>query len=143
MSPSGDFWYIRFPDGRILRAASTTVVRQELGSGRIPSGSTVRRTPEDEWVAIEWMREFSDVVPERHDPIEAHRPSGGLRHTSSRSSAMRASTVASRLDSDRLQFVGVRDILQELQAALDSTLVTPKLIVAGFAGLAFGILATL
>jgi hypothetical protein len=42
-----------------------------------------------------------------------------------------------------MQFVGVRNVLQELQAALDSTLSARKLIVAALAGLAFGILATL
>jgi hypothetical protein len=133
MSTGTDFWYIRFPDGRVLRAASTTVVRQELGSGRIPAGSTVRRAPEEEWVAIEWMREFSDLPPGRRPGT--HAPAAQV--------LPRTSTVASRLDSDRMQFVGVRNVLQELQAALDSTLAARKLIVAALAGLVFGILATL
>jgi hypothetical protein len=137
---SADFWFIRLPDGRVLRAASTTVVRQELGSGRIPVASTVRRSPEEEWVAIEWTREFSDVAAERRAAEAQHHEATG-RLGGSHPGGPRPTTVASRLDSDRLRLVGVRDLLQELQAALDSTLVAPKLIIAAVAGLALGILA--
>ena len=55
-----DFWYIRFPDGRVLRAASTVVLRQELNAGHIPLGSTVRRSPSEEWVSLAWTQEFAD-----------------------------------------------------------------------------------
>jgi hypothetical protein len=138
---TADFWFIRLPDGRILRAASTTVVRQELGSGRIPVGSTVRRSPDEEWVAIEWTREFSDVAAERR-ATEAHHHEAAARPSGSHPAAPRTTTIASRLDSDRLRQVGVRDLLQELQAALDSTLVAPKVLIAAVTGLALGILAT-
>jgi hypothetical protein len=143
MNPSGDFWYIRLPDGRILRAASTTVVRQELGSGRIPAGSTVRRSPEEEWVAIEWTREFADLVEQAREHAGPGESAGPGRRRDAQPAAQRTATIASRMDSDKLRLVGVRDVLQELTAALDSTLVAPKLFVAAVAGLVFGILATI
>jgi hypothetical protein len=138
---SADFWFIRLPDGRVLRAASTAVVRQELGSGRIPAGSTVRRSPEEAWVAIEWTREFSDVAAERRAAEAQQHEQAGQRRDS-HPAVPRTRTVASRLDSERLRQVGVHDLIQELQAALDSTLVAPKLLIAAVAGLALGILAT-
>ena len=61
MSEASDHWYVRFPDGRVVRAANTTVVRQQVTLGKIPPNSSVRRSPEDEWTALEWTREFADL----------------------------------------------------------------------------------
>jgi hypothetical protein len=138
MSQGTDFWYVRLPDGRVLRAASTRVVRQEVGSGRIPPDSTVRRSPNEEWVALEWTREFADLIDRRPADTSAggpaaHHPTG---------SGSRPSTVASRLESERLHLVGIGGLLQELLAALDSTLVPQKLLVAVGTGLALGVLGT-
>src|SRR6516165_9666671 len=133
MSQAADYWYVRLPDGRVLRAASTKVVRQEVGAGRIPPDSTVRRTPAEEWVSLEWTREFADLIDRRHSDSNAGpgtRPSHG--------SGQRPSTVASRLESERLHLVGIGGLLQELLAALDSTLVPQKLLVAVGTGLALG-----
>jgi hypothetical protein len=143
MKAGTDFWYIRFPDGRVLRAASTTVVRQELGTGHIPLDSTVRRSPEEEWVSIEWTREFADVAERRRSEWPPQAEASGGRRSGVHAEMQRANTVVSRLDLDRLQLVGVRDLLQELQAALDSTLIAPKLLAAAVAGLVFGVLATI
>lgn len=139
MSQGGDFWYVRLPDGRIFRAAHTGVVRQEVASGRIPPGSVVRRSPVEEWVALEWTREFADLVE------KTSAESSGPDHMLPRSSVKpnRPSTVAERVDPDRLRQIGVRGLIDELLAALDSTLVRSKLLIAAVAGLAFGILATL
>ena len=62
MSEAADFWYIRLPDGQVLRAASTAIVRQHLEAGRIPAGSMVRRTADGEWVTLAWTREFADLA---------------------------------------------------------------------------------
>jgi hypothetical protein len=137
MSQATDFWYVRLPDGRILRAASTKVVRQEVGAGRIPLDSTVRRSPAEEWVSLEWTREFADLS-------DGYKQS----HTTGPQAAPHAdavgtpSTVASRQDPRRMRQIGVGTLLTELLAALDSTLTRPKLLTAVLAGLALGILAT-
>jgi hypothetical protein len=132
MSQIFDVWYIRFPDGRVFRAASTAAVRQHLTSGRIPVGSTVRRSPDDEWVALSWTQEFADLAN-----LPAPRgPSAGARRP-----AGEPATIASRLDPIRLQLLGLRGLAEELQAALDSALVRRKLAAAALAGLLLGVLA--
>src|SRR5262249_11649543 len=107
-----DFWYIRFPDGRILRAASTIILRQELSAGHIPLGSTVRRSPEDEWVSLEWTQEFADLVERlaassRAKQAETRRrtpvPAAAPRETPNAAPVpVDAATVGSRLDGTRL-----------------------------------------
>jgi hypothetical protein len=143
-----DFWYVRFPDGRVLRAASTSILRQELTARRIPLGSTVRRSPSDEWVSLEWTQEFADLVEElaAHPPVIERQPADtssipetdGLRSTNA--TAEHFATVGSRLDPARLHLVGVRGYLEELLAALDSALVPKKLLLGLIAGLLLGIL---
>ncbi len=123
MSETADVWYIRFPDGRVLRAANSTVVRQQLSNGRIPSGSLVRRTQVEEWVA----------------PEEAPALSGAVRSVA----RSEPSTVASRVDPAQLRLLGVRSLLEDLLAALDSALVRQKLLVAALASLALGALLAL
>jgi hypothetical protein len=147
-----DFWYVRFPDGRILRAASTAVLRQELSARRIPLGSTVRRSPSDEWVSLEWTQEFADVVEElmaRDRPSFAPTTALGtppIAPSSSRSAnatAHHSATVGSRLDPARLHLVGMRGCLDELLAALDSALAPKKLLLGLIAGLLLGALLLL
>jgi hypothetical protein len=132
-----DYWYIRFPDGRILRAASTSVVRRDLVSGRIPLNSTVRRSPDDEWVSLEWVEEFADLSERPLKPPPAENRTPPRRRTTGSTAA--PATVASRLDPARLKLVGVQAYLRELQSALDSTLTGKKLLVAGLTGLALGL----
>jgi hypothetical protein len=147
-----DFWYVRFPDGRTLRAASTTILRQELSARRIPFGSMVRRSPSDEWVALEWTQEFADMMEDLaispssgKTPVpRAYSPSGAPSDSSSRrsgnSEANPPATVGSRLDPSRLHLIGVRGYVDELLAALDSTLVPKKLLLGLIAGLLLGTL---
>jgi hypothetical protein len=132
-SRPADVWFIRFPDGRVLRAASTSVVREQLGSGRIPPGSRVRRSPDEEWVALEWTQEFADLVERHVDKV----PSGSspTRPRVSSSPSGEHSTIAARLDPTQLHTVGVRGMIEELLAALDGTLVRKKLLVAVVLGL--------
>jgi hypothetical protein len=161
MSSNADAWYVRFPDGRVLRATSTAVVRQQLGAGRIPNGSTVRRSPEEEWTSVEWIAEFADVVAEQRKTVEvgaSARPGGkptssptidltgkgsGVRPPSSANLSSEGSGVAARLDPLRLQTVGVRGLVDELIGALDSTLVRKKIAVALMAALGLGLLFAL
>jgi hypothetical protein len=150
-----DFWYIRFPDGRVLRAASTIVLRQELSARRIPLSSTVRRSPNEEWVALGWMQEFADLVEElasRSPPNESPvSPSTNAPFAKAQAEPRRPAsaafdqpaTVGSRVDPARLHFVGVRGYLGELLAALDSTLVLKKLLLGAIAGLLLGALLVL
>lgn len=138
MNEAADFWYVRLPDGRIFRAASTLVVRQEVTSGRIPPGSSVRRNPQEEWVALEWTREFADLIEQ--SAINGSAPAMMARATER--GATRATTVADRLDPQRMQTIGVGALAQELLATLDSTILPRKLTVAAVTGLAFGVLAT-
>jgi hypothetical protein len=143
-----DFWYIRFPDGRILRAASTIVLRQELDAGHIPLASTVRRSPNDEWVSLEWTREFSDLVDEvaarePPPPPEPRQRRTAEHRPASNTTRDRAETAGARLDPSRLPLVGVRGYLDELLNALDSTLVAKKLLVGALAGLVVGALFAL
>ncbi|MHB1426322.1 MAG: hypothetical protein ACYC3I_24420 [Gemmataceae bacterium] len=150
-----DFWYIRFPDGRVLRAASTTVLRQELSARRIPLTSTVRRSPNEEWVSLSWVQEFADLVEElasqpapnetpalRGTSIPPAKPPAEARR-SVKDAPDQSATVGSRVDPARLQLVGVRGYLGELLAALDSSLVLKKLLLGAIAGLFLGALLML
>ncbi len=143
-----DFWYVRFPDGRILRAASTAVLRQELDAGHIPLGSTVRRSPSDEWVSLEWSEEFAELVEElavRTPPprTESRRRRADKAHATANTAADRTATVDARLDPARLHRIGVRGFLDELLAALDSTFLAKKLLLGAVAGLLLGALFAL
>ena len=144
-----DFWYIRFPDGRVLRAASTVVLRQELSAGHVPLASTVRRSPSEEWVALEWSQDFADLVEElaARPPagVPAAKPQAASRRSATPSGTgvppvgEHPATVSSRLDPSRLHLVGVRGHFDELLAALDSALVPKKLLLGVIAGLLLGI----
>jgi hypothetical protein len=126
MNDATDTWYVQFPDGRVLRATSRAVLRQQLLSGRIPSGSLVRRSRAEDWVRPE-------DVPGLTEPD----------HNNARDTFHEPVTVASRVDPAQLRLVGVRPLLAEFVAALDSTLVAKKLIAAALVGLALGALLAL
>src|SRR5215831_5172867 len=137
-----DFWYIRFPDGRILRAASTTILRQELSAGHIPLNSTVRRTPGDEWVSLGWTQEFADLVEQLAAAARPRRPEArrqaAERREATNAAPVDAVRVGSRLDASQLHLVGVRGHVEELLAALDSTVVAKKLLLGLIAALFLG-----
>ncbi len=117
MPEPADLWYLRLPDGRVVRAAASSL-RQQIASGRITHDVQARRTTSEEWRPLEAISEFSDVR------------TGG-------------ESVASRLDPAAMQFVGVRALLVELAAALDSALSRRKLWVTAFAAAAMGALIAL
>src|SRR5271167_2705145 len=144
MSEASDPWYVRFPDGRVVRAANTTIVRQQVTSGKIPPTSSVRRSPGDEWTALEWTREFADLLDHFASRRDAKRAEadegvdlgGEARHTPENAVT---SGLSARLDRTRLPSIGVRGMMHELLAALDSTLVRKKLAAAALAGLCAGL----
>ena len=55
MAEPSDRWYVRLPDGRVIRAKSTKSLRYHIRSGRIPVHARVRRSPAEEWTALEWV----------------------------------------------------------------------------------------
>ena len=133
MSRASDPWYVRFPDGRVMRASSTAALRHHLETGRIPSDSRVRRSPEEEWTALDWTAEFSDLAPQR---LARGSSSRGLLGREPITSAGDGGVRANHL---HLRTVGVRGLVEELLAAMDSSLVRPKLIIAALAGLMGGV----
>src|SRR5262245_13397023 len=117
-----DPWYVRLPDVRTIKAKSTASVRHHVEAGHIPLNSVVRRDANEEWVAMVWVAEFADLGK----AAGAHLSGSGL-HPAPRAG------VAARLDPLRLQTVGVRGLIDELIAALDSTLSRSKIAPAVFA----------
>jgi hypothetical protein len=127
MKTASDAWYVRLPDGRILKASSTRAVRHHLSSGRIPLDSRVRRTSDEEWVSLELTHEFAELIRERAATLAETAETESADEPPALPSRTDASAMASRLDPLQLQTVGVRGFFEELLAALDSTLVRMKL----------------
>ncbi len=143
MSEASDHWFVRLPGGHVMRAASSTIVRQQVGTGNIPPESSVRRSPDEEWTALEWTREFADLVePLLAAKAEKHAGAGEALDLDAlhRNSTAAANTggLSARLDPKRLPTVGVSGMAHELMAALDGTLARKKLAPAALAGLCSG-----
>jgi hypothetical protein len=136
MSPAkrtkvNDVWFVRLPDGQVLQARTTAAVRHHIQTGGIPRTSQVRRAPDEEWTALEWTREFSAAASAAHAP-PAPQPEPPRRPGSSPD--LPPVGIAGRLDPLQLKTVGVRGLVEELLAALDSTLLRGKLTIAAVAG---------
>ena len=125
MSKARDIWYVRFPDGQVVRAKSTASVRRHLEKGRIPFDCRVRRSGQYEWITLEWAPEFADLLnrSEKND-----KPAAKVEPKAEEPE------VAAPGDFE-LHTVGVRGLVDELIVALDSTLNRTKLTTAAFAGL--------
>jgi hypothetical protein len=124
-----DPWFVRLPDGRTIKAKSTASVRHHVEAGHIPLNSMVRRTPDEEWVALAWVAEFADFAsPHARTVFAPGTPPADATPSGERSG------VSARLDPMRLQTVGIRGLVEELIAALDSTLSRSKLVPAAMAG---------
>jgi hypothetical protein len=137
MNEANDVWYVRLPDGRVLRAASTLVLRQHLGTGRIPSDSRVRRSFDDEWIGLDWTEEFADLVQRKNG--NAGAPAAGAVAAAPDSGIVPGPAgVARRFESGYLHTVGLQGMAEELVAALDNTLARPKLLVACAGGVLGG-----
>lgn len=137
MLPSHDRWYIRFPDGQILRAADTSAVRAQLETGRLPPGIRLKRSVHEEWRKLERCPEFADLIPvnglDKTPPpaVSVVEPAAG------------PATIASRLDPNRLDQIGMRSYFENLLAALDSTFVPCKIQATLLAGGLLGIVGGL
>jgi hypothetical protein len=135
MNQIPDVWFIRLPTGRVLRAPDTRAVRRHLNRGRIPSDSQGRRATDKSWRRLEAITEFADLA--------AHLP--GSRYATPKPPAesgpatQEPGSIASRLDPREMRTVGVAGLLQDSLAALDSTLVPAKLLVAAGGGLVGGL----
>jgi hypothetical protein len=125
MASNQDLWFIRLPDGRVLRARSTEAMRRFLSSGQIPWDSRVRRSPDDPWQTLDGTREFADLVPREAAPkIELNIPATGA--------------TKSHATGD-LHTLGLRGLVDELFNAFDSSLQRAKLITSACTGLGIGI----
>jgi hypothetical protein len=130
MADLPDAWYVRLPNGRILRAPSTAALRHHLRSGHIPLESRVRRSPEEAWARLRGLLEFADLLeaparkqsppPPRRRPPEAN---------------YRTPRPAPRPNRRPAQAVSVRGCVDELLGALDRTLARPRLLGAAAVGL--------
>jgi hypothetical protein len=142
MSQADDVWYVRFPDGRVVRAHSTEAVRRHLVSGRIPRTSLVRRSPEEEWTALAWAPEFADVLDAERsesssEPMISESQAVALRERSASPSPAPSQPrhALPRDETMHLETLGAHGMVEALLNALDSTLNRIKLCVACLAGL--------
>lgn len=121
---SSDLWYVRLPDGRILRAKSTQALRRYFASGQLPWDSRVRRSPDAPWVTVEETPELADLLPNE-----------------TRAEPEPAETTASRKPraTGDLRTLGLRGLVDELFNAFDSSLQHAKLVASGLTGLAIGV----
>jgi hypothetical protein len=93
-------------------------VRRNIEQRHIPIGSMVRRSEDEPWTPLERSPQFGEILEE----LEPLRPREGRRRDT-----VRVATVSSRLDPQVLRTVGVRGMLTELLAALDTALTRLKL----------------
>ncbi len=113
-------WYIRLPNGRLLRARSADAVRRQLRAGRIPPGTRARRIGEGRWQAIERIAEFADM-----DRV-TRTAANGAPHPA----------PAAR---DAAPAPAVRGVIDELLLAYDHTLRRAKLAIAALAGIGLAV----
>lgn len=118
-----ELWYIRLPDGRVLRVRSTETLRRFLKSGRIPWDSRVRRDPDEAWLPLIAVPEFADLVPKENGE----------------SAPDATPTPEAPTTTAELKALGLRGLVEELFNAFESTLQRPKLTTAALTGLGIGI----
>jgi hypothetical protein len=129
MAEISDLWYVRFPDGRVIRAKSTKWLRYHLSSGRIPADARVRRSPAEEWTTLEWTAEFVDIFP-KGPALASTLPAHSL-------SSPNVATNKSKLE--EIKVLGLRGLVEDLINALESTLQAVKLTPAGGLGVFLGL----
>ena len=119
---------VRLPDGRVIRAKSTKSLRYHIRSGRIPVHARVRRSPAEEWTALEWVAEFVDIL------------SKGTAATPIRPVPASPGEIAGRKPRlDEARVPGLRGVVVGLVNALESTLHAIKLAPAAGLGLLLGV----
>jgi hypothetical protein len=139
MKTQHDPWYLRLPDGRVVKAKSTSSVRHHIETGDVPLSSMARRHSYDEWVSLSWLAEFADLGgggKRSKAPATDQSTAGNGDSNQTENQA----GISARLDPLRLQAVGIRGLVDELIAAFDSAIGAGKGIFA-CAVLAMGTLA--
>ena len=130
MASTSDLWFIRLPDGRILRARNTEALRRYLKTGRIPWESRVRQSADAPWQTLDRTPEFASLVPTDRAEEEA---------------AVSEAPAANqgRVSGAELRTLGVRGLIDELYNAVDNCLQRTKLIAAAVTGLSIGVVLVL
>ncbi len=131
MSKVKQTWYIRLPDGRVVRANSTASVRHHLQSGTFPASIMIRRKSETKWVTPEYIDEFADLVPRAEEAALGASPPGSNGTTES----IAPNATMSRIDPLRLQTIGIRGVIEEMAAAVDSAMSRDKFRIALLGGI--------
>src|SRR5271157_369106 len=95
-----DPWYLRLPDGHVVKAKSTTSVRHHVEAGNIPLNSMARRDAKQEWKTLTWIAEFTDLGPPRSNRLSANHGSAAQAALTSNGSAEHVlkSGISARLD---------------------------------------------
>ncbi len=143
MIAADDSWYVRFPDGRIIRAGSTSFVRQNIQQGFYSPNCMVRRPGEQDWLTLERTREFADLTGAITGNLDNNPPDvPPVRDEPPREPTSASSSVGARLDLKQLRTAGIRPVVQEMLAALDVALMRRKLIVAALMAALCGFIMT-
>ncbi len=125
MKTQHDLWYLRLPDGRVVKAKSTSSVRHHIETGNVPLNSLARRHSHEEWVSLAWLAEFADLAGGNvRQRVTANDGSSNLQSSENgdQDQVERPGGVTARLDPMRLQTVGIRGLVDELIAAFDSAI---------------------
>lgn len=121
MSEFRDPWFVRLPDGRVIKAKSTASLRHHLESGNVPKNARVRREKTEEWQELMWVREFADLFGGISKPSE---------DASEQLPPQLDPTFQNKLETHRLQSVGIRGMIDEILTSLESAWSKPKIIIA-------------
>jgi len=123
-----DVWYVRLPDGRVMRSRNTISLRYHVRRGRIPPDSRVRRSRSESWQTLQEVEELSDAVAVAL--ARAHKGNGHLNPLG---------RVRSRAAFQEARLLGVRGLVRELLDALDSSLNRTKMGIACLLGMLGGV----
>lgn len=111
-----DLWYVRLPDGRVIRSRNTVSLRYHVRRGRIPPGSRVRRAPTDAWQKLHEVADLAEAAAVA--VARAHKNNGQLDALTRK---------RSRTAFQETRLLGVRGMVRELLDALDSSLNRAKM----------------
>ena len=119
-----DIWFVRLPDGRIIRSRNTVSLRYHVRKGRIPLTSRIRRSAQGAWQSLEEVQELADVAA-----VAAARTNQGK----DRPDALARRRSHAAFQDKRV--LGVRGLVGELLDALDSSLNRAKMGIACLLGM--------
>src|SRR5262245_14272699 len=119
-----DVWYVRLPNGRVMRSRNTISLRYHVRRGRIPPDSRVRRSATDDWQSLQDVDELAEAVA-----VAAARAHKNNNHFNP------LARKRSRMEFQDARLLGVRGLVRELLDALDSSLNRAKLGIACLLGM--------